>query len=221
MINTIPNWGDGAVLREASPDDPEKAPTMKFCRENPWGRNYVRFFEVEEAKAINGSPKMILKHKKSGGIVSNMLNIFNVIQEAHCRQGHLKVEKTLANCTSMFYSPTCELCRLFINNCFVCHKKHPNVPARKGVKKPILSSEFRDCFQVDLIDMRMMRKQDIYGQMQHWIMTVKDHSRSLVYLCALPWKKAAFIATKLEKCFVFVGYPKIFHTGVYTIMLTQ
>jgi hypothetical protein len=102
MINIITNWGDNAVLREASPDDPEKAAITKFCRENPQGCNYVSFFEVEEAEAINGSPKMILKHKKSGGIVSNMLGIFNVIQEAHCRQGHLKVEKMLANCTSMF-----------------------------------------------------------------------------------------------------------------------
>ncbi len=53
---------------------------MKFRRENPQGGNYLRFFEVEEAEAINGSPKMILKHKKTGGIVSNMLGIFDVIQ---------------------------------------------------------------------------------------------------------------------------------------------
>jgi hypothetical protein len=149
-----------------------------------------------------------------------MLDIFNVIHEAHSRQGHLKVDKTLANCT-MFYSPTYELCKLFINDCFVCHEKHPKVPARKGAKKPILSSEFRDCFQVDLIDMQTMRKRDVYGQMQHWIMTVKDHLTGLVYLCMLPQKKAKFVAAKLEKFFEFVGYPKIVHTGVYTIMLTQ
>jgi hypothetical protein len=95
------------------------------------------------------------------------------------------------------------------------------VPARKGVKKPILSSEFRDRFQVDLIDMRTMRKCDVYGQMQRWIMTVKDHSTGLVYLCALPRKKAKFTAAELEKFFGFVGYPEIFHTGVDTIMLTQ
>jgi len=47
------------------------------------------------------------------------------------------------------------------------------VPPTKGAKKPILSSEFRDCIQVDLIDMRAMMKRDIYGNMQHWIMTVK------------------------------------------------
>ncbi len=66
-----------------------------------------------------------------------------------------------------------------------------------------------------------MRRRDVYGQMQCWIMTVKDHSTALVNLCALPWKKAKFITAKLEKFFGFVVYPKIFHTGVYTIMLTR
>jgi hypothetical protein len=61
---------------------------------------------------------------------------------------------------------------------------------------------------------------DVYGQMQRWIMTVKDHSTGLVYLCALTRKKATFIAAKLEKFFGLVGYTEIFHTGVYTIMLT-
>jgi hypothetical protein len=149
-----------------------------------------------------------------------MLDIFDVIHKAHSRQGHLKVDKTLANCT-MFYSPTYELCKLFINDCFVCHEKHPKVPARKGAKKPILSSEFRDHFQVDLIDMWTMRKRDVYGQMQHWIMTMKDHSTGLVYLCTLLRKKAEFVAAELEKFFGFVSYPKIFYTGVYTIMLAQ
>ncbi len=77
--------------------------------------------------------------------------------------------------------------------------------ARKGAKKPILLSEFRDPFQVNLIDMWTMRKKDVYGQMQRWIMTVKDHSTGLVYLCALPRKKADFVAAELEKFFDLVG----------------
>jgi hypothetical protein len=41
------------------------------------------------------------------------------------------------------------------------------VLARKGAKKTILSSEFCNHFQVDLIDMQTMRKRDVYGKMQH------------------------------------------------------
>ncbi len=196
---------------------------MKFQKSNSQGYNYVKHFEVEKTETLDGSVKMILKHKNSGEIVSHMLNMFDIIHDAYCRLGHMKVQKTLANCASMFYSPTYELCKLFIADCFVCHEKHPSVLATKGAKKPILSSEFRDCIQVDLIDMRAMRKRDIYGNMQRWIMTVKDHSTSLVYLCALPQIKASFVAAELEKYFGLIGYPKIFHTGVYafTFMLSQ
>ncbi len=220
IIEVLTNWGDDAVLKEATPDNPDANACRNYCKENIQGYSYVKQFAIEETEGLDGSLKIILKHKKSGGIVLDMLDIFNVIHEAHSRQGHLKVDKTLANCT-MFYSPTYKLCKLIIADCFVCHERHPNVPARKGAKKPILSSEFRNRFQVDLIDMRTMRKRDVYGQMKRWIMTVKDHSTGLVYLCALPRKMAAFVAAKLEKFFGFVGYPEIFHTGVYTIMLTQ
>ena len=97
------------------------------------------------------------------------------------------------------------------------------MPSTKGAKKPILSLEFRDCIQVDLIDMRAMMKRDIYGNMQRWIMTVKDHSTGLVYLCALPQKKAIFVAAELEKYFGLIGYPEIFHPSVFTFtfMLSQ
>jgi hypothetical protein len=61
--------------------------------------------------------------------------------------------------------------------------------------------------------MRTMRRLDVYGQMQHWIMTVKDHSTGLVYMCALPKKMANYVAAELDKYFGFVGYPEIFQTG--------
>jgi hypothetical protein len=48
-------------------------------------------------------------------------------------------------------------------------EKQPTVPPRKVAKKPIISSEFCDRFQVDLIDMRTMRKKDVFGVMQRWI----------------------------------------------------
>jgi hypothetical protein len=220
IIEVLTNSGDEAVLKAALPDDPDANACRNFRKENIQGYSYVKQFQIEEAECLDGSLKVILKHKKSGGIVLHMLDIFNVIHKAHSRQGHLKVDKTLANCT-MFYSPTYELCKLFITDCFIYHKRHPKMLARKGVKKPILSSEFRDCFQVDLIDTRMMRKRDVYGQMQRWIMTVKDHSTGLVYLCALPWRRAVFVVAEFEKLFGFFGYPEIFHTGVYTILITQ
>jgi hypothetical protein len=60
--------------------------------------------------------------------------------------------------------------------------------------------------------MRSMRKRDVYGTMQRWIMTVKDHSTGLVYLAPLPRKKAEYVAAELEKYFGFAGFPHILHT---------
>ena len=133
LIRVLTNWGDNAVLKEASSDDSEAAAVLKFRKSNPQENNYIRHFDVEKTETLDGFVKTILKHKNSGGIVSHMLNIFDVIHDTHCRLGHMKVEKTLANCSSMFFSPTYELCKLFIADFFVCHGKHPSVPATKGV----------------------------------------------------------------------------------------
>jgi hypothetical protein len=125
IIEVLSNWGDDAILKEASPDDPDANACRNYRKENIQGYSYVKLFMLEEAEGLDGSLKKILKHKKSGGIVLHMLDIFDIIHDAHSRQGHLKVDKTLANCT-MFYSPTYKLCILFIADCFVCHNRHPN-----------------------------------------------------------------------------------------------
>ncbi len=48
--------------------------------------------------------------------------------------------------------------------------------------------------------------------LMRWILTLKDHATSLVYLCALPRKRANLIAYKLQEIFGIIGYPMIFHT---------
>lgn len=212
IVRILTNWGDDAVLAANPSDDVVVKQIKVFRANNKEGYNYVKYFAVRETEAADGSVKVLLLHKKTNGIVSHMLDIFDVIDEAHSRMGHMRVEKTFANCKPDFYSPTMELCKLFIEDCFVCHERQPEIPARKGAKKPILSSDFRDRIQVDLIDMRTMRKLDIYGMMQRWILTVKDHSTGLVYLVAIPRKKAVFVAAELEKYFGFIGFPHILHS---------
>ncbi len=97
MIHVMSNWGDDAVLKEASSDDPVAAAIRKFRKSNTRGYNYVRDFKLESL--ATESPRLILKHKMSGGIVSHMLNIFDVIHTAHTKQGHFYAEKTLAICS--------------------------------------------------------------------------------------------------------------------------
>jgi hypothetical protein len=214
IVLSLTHWGDDKYLAAAPEDNMEALRTYRFHREHPQGYNYVKYFSIEESKSLDGFPKKILIHKNTGGIVVDMLAVFNVIHKAHCRLGHLAVDKTLVATKPAFYSPTYELCKIYYKKCYVCMEKQPTVPPRKGAKKPIISSEFHDHFQVDRIDMRTMGKKDVYGVMQRWIMTIKDHSTGLVYLSMLPKKTAMFVAVKFEKYFGFVGYPHIFHTGM-------
>jgi hypothetical protein len=47
MIHVISNWGDNALLKEASVDDPVANAFRKFRKNNPSGYNYVRDFKIE------------------------------------------------------------------------------------------------------------------------------------------------------------------------------
>ncbi len=63
------------------------------------------------------------------------------------------------------------------------------------------------------MDFCKLRKRDPFGVLMRWILTLKDHTTALVYLCALPRKRANLIAYKLQEIFGIIGYPMIFHTN--------
>jgi hypothetical protein len=71
---------------------------------------------------------------------------------------------------------------------------------------------WRSRFELDLMDFCKLRKRDPFGVLMGWILTLKDHATALVYLCALPRKRANLIAYKLQEIFGIIGYPMIFHT---------
>ena len=60
--------------------------------------------------------------------------------------------------------------------------------------------------------MRKLKKRDPSGVLMWWIMTVKDHATGMVYLTALPWKRAECVAYKLQEIFGVICFPRIFHT---------
>ncbi len=72
-------------FRRRLPDDPDANVCQNYCKESIRGYSYVKLFVLEEAEGLDGSLKNILKHKKSGGIVLHMFDIFDVIHEAHSR----------------------------------------------------------------------------------------------------------------------------------------
>ncbi len=113
IIHVLTNWGDDKKLKDLPPNDPEVQRCRAFRTKNRKnGYNYCRAFSLQETQAPDGTTKVNLIHKKSNGIVCHMLDIFDIISEAHSRLGHLAIEKTLANCQPTFYSPMYALCKL-------------------------------------------------------------------------------------------------------------
>ena len=215
IVTVLKHWGDDDFIHN-NPDDLIAIEHLRFRNRNAAvGYNYKNYWRIEEVEDADGNPKINLLKSSNNKIVLHMLDVFDSIKEAHRQCGHLKAERTLSVLTPMYYSCTLDLCKLWVSDCPVCHTKNEPKVALKGASKPLISSEFRDRIQVDLIDMQTIRRRDVYGNMQQWIMTVKDHSTGLIYLSALPRKMAAYVAAELEKIFGFIGYPQIFHTGTF------
>jgi hypothetical protein len=53
--------------------------------------------------------------------------------------------------------------------------------------------------------MRKKKKKNIYGVIQCWIMTVKDHSTGLTYITSSPRKNAKYAAHELDHIFGLIG----------------
>ncbi len=62
IIEVFSNWGDDAVLKEASPDDPDADKCRNYRKENI----HIKLFVLEEAEGLDGSLKKILKHEVWG-----------------------------------------------------------------------------------------------------------------------------------------------------------
>jgi hypothetical protein len=220
IVCILTYWADNAFLATADKDDPRVKKICWFHGMNgKVGYNYNAHFKLLQTQQSDGTPKSVLLHKKSNGTILHTLEIFDAIMAFHTQQGHLKIERTLTAMKPQYYSVTYGLVKLFVDDCAICHQKSSGKGKLKDARKPIISLEFRDQFQVDLIDMQTLWRRDVYGRMMRWIMTVKDHSTGLIYLVALPQKMAKYVAAELENYFGFVGYPNIFHTGRYTIVI--
>jgi hypothetical protein len=90
-------WGDSKFLASAKDDDPDASKIRRFCKANEKvGYNYVAHYRLLHTENSNGTPKTVLLHKKSNGIVLHMLDVFDIILSAHEQQGHLKTDRTLA-----------------------------------------------------------------------------------------------------------------------------
>ena len=217
----VENWQVGTEIRTMQ-DGPGKSALLHFRRTHPTGNKYIHQYTVEEIWAPGDpKPRTVLRRLEKnkdtqllepGRIVLSREEVFDGINEWHHFAGHMGQERTWGYCQEKYWNVTQQHVRYFCTTCFECMRKNPVPKKLRGSIKPIFSKNFRDRFQVDLIDFRRLRKRDPFGVLMRWVMTLKDHATGLTFICALPRKQAHLVAYKLQEIFGLIGYPKIFHT---------
>ena len=119
-------------------------------------------------------------------------------------------ERTWVYCREKYFNITQELIKHYYETCPVCLKKNPVTQPARGSRKPTRSINFRDRFQIDLIDFCKLRKRDPFGVLMHWVLVIKDHATGLVYLCALPRKVLTLLRTSCRRYFGSLAFPRSF-----------
>ena len=136
MVRILSNWGDSDWLTSAANNNLDAIATIQFRRANNKGYNYFENYKVDEAENLNGTPSKLSIHKKMGLVVLHMLNLFDIIMEAHQKAGHMMVKRMKQMLVEKtYYSMTEELVQIYCNQCFICMQKTPIVPALKGTAK--------------------------------------------------------------------------------------
>ena len=210
IAHVVTNWQAGIQVKEME-KGPERDRLAQFRKQNPKGNKYKDLFHVEEI-LVPGSdtPRTVIRRVEKGNIgriVVSRETVFDAIDEWHRQNGHMGQERTWGYCREKYFNCTQSLVRIYCETCFTCMQKNPATKAQKGSRKPIRSRSFRERFQIDLIDFRKLRKRDPFGVLMRWILTVKDHATSFVYLCALPRKRPSLVAYRLQEIFGVMGYP--------------
>ncbi|XP_008182430.1 KRAB-A domain-containing protein 2-like [Acyrthosiphon pisum] len=127
--------------------------------------------------------------------------LYERINDYHIRTGHggnVKLRMAIAN----KYNIPRPAIEIFLSTCAICNgKKNMN---RKLVIKPIISKDFNERGQVDLVDF-----QSVPDGKFKWILNYQDHSTKFLSLRPIESKRASEVANNLLSIFLTFGAPKI------------
>ena len=83
IVRVLSYWGDDKYLESADEDDPQVSKIRRFRKANEnVGYNYSSHFKLLHTENSDGTPKTVLLHKKSNGIVLHLLDVFDVFLSA-------------------------------------------------------------------------------------------------------------------------------------------
>ncbi|KAG7345252.1 hypothetical protein IV203_032783 [Nitzschia inconspicua] len=133
---------------------------------------------------------------------------FLAICDCHAsRSRHTKQQATFAAVSDIYCNITQKMVNTYIAMCPTCIRRPPVIKPLKGAASPIMSSAFRDRFQVDLVDMQKEAQEDVRGVTCSYIVVLKDHFTRLSYCEAIPRKQPIIVAEVLCRIFGLIGAP--------------
>ncbi len=174
------NWRPGLKIRDME-KRPERENGNRFRQQNPHGNKLILQYSVTTVQLPGTAPQKVLRklelHEPSGDMRPGWIDlckeeVFDWIQDWHKFSSHLHLgeERSWRATKGKYYNISQELIKHYCKTCLVCNKKNQTPKATKGSRKPIRSASFRDRFQVDLIDMRKLRKRDPCGVLMQRIL---------------------------------------------------
>ena len=149
-----------------------------------------------------------LYNKVKGTRMIPLGEVFDEIYESHISTGHGGEKRTFHDLQFRGISNiSLKHVGLFISTCKICLKKKIAVPStlsKSNVVKPIISGNFGERGQVDLIDMSSFKTT------QHrYILNYQDHFSKFCILRPLLSKDVASVIKELVSIFSIIGCPKI------------
>ncbi|GBP85928.1 KRAB-A domain-containing protein 2 [Eumeta japonica] len=154
---------------------------------------------------IGGSDYLILKRKNHDSPTVRVVPLeeyYDILTDIHKSCGHGGRDKIQYKLKDKFVIVR-KAIDLFVSLCPVCQSKR-NIPKKGIVTKPILSKDFNERGQVDLIDFQSAPD----GQFK-WLLNYQDHATKFVHLRPLSSKQASEVALELLKFFLEFGAPYI------------
>ena len=177
VLYVVREWQFGVSVNTMSPG-PDKDRLVEFRWNHPRGNKHIHQYFLEEISVPGDEvPQFVVRRKEKGRnlgkdrIVVSREKVFHAIDEWHRGNGHMGQERTWKYCKTKYYNVTERLVRIYSETCHVCMKKNPVTRKLTGSIKPILSWDWRDRFQIDLIDFRKLRKRDPFGVLMRWVLS--------------------------------------------------
>jgi hypothetical protein len=160
IIYCLKSWEVGVCIQTMK-HCPLRDRIAKFQCKNNLGNKYVKQYVLEEIQAPGSDTPHTVQRRREKGITGKIVvsreEAFDCIDEWHQSNGHMGQERTWGYCREKYFNMTQELIKHNCETCPVCMRKNHVTQPAPGSRKPIRSIQFRDRFQIDLIDFCKLR----------------------------------------------------------------